>query len=104
MRHLLLKAAAVAAFALAGAVGAAAEPTRVGFSPEPYPPFWTADASGKWTGWEVDIIDALCAEAKLECAYTPIPWDGLIPALTSKKIDMITVSYTHLTLPTNREV
>ncbi|MGE3305690.1 MAG: transporter substrate-binding domain-containing protein [Rhizobiaceae bacterium] len=89
MKKLMLRAAAVAAFALAGAAVASAEPAKVGFSPEPYPPFWSADASGTWTGWEVEIIEAICAEAKLECELTPIPWDGLIPALTTKKIDMI---------------
>ena len=58
-------------------------------APEPYPPFESPDASGKWGGWEIDIIDALCAEAKLECSVTMIAWDGLIPALNSKKIDAI---------------
>ena len=62
---------------------------KVGFSPEAYPPFYSQDASGNWGGWEVEIINAICAEAKLECELTPIPWDGLIPALTSKKIDAI---------------
>ena len=56
---------------------------------EPYPPFTSPDASGKWVGWEVEIIDAVCAEAKLECEVTPVAWDGIIPALTTKKIDMI---------------
>ena len=89
MRNMLIKAAAAAAFAVVGAFAASAEPVKVGFSPEAYPPFWSADASGNWTGWEVEIINAICSEAKLECALTPIPWDGLIPALTSKKIDAI---------------
>jgi polar amino acid transport system substrate-binding protein len=34
-------------------------------------------------------MNAMCAEAKLECVLTPVAWDGIIPALTSKKIDMI---------------
>ena len=66
-----------------------AEPLKVGFSPEAYPPFYVADAAGKWVGWEVDIVKAICAEAKFECELVPIPWDGLIPALTTKKIDVI---------------
>jgi polar amino acid transport system substrate-binding protein len=48
-----------------------------------------ADAAGNWTGWEVEIVNAICAEAKFECELVPIPWDGLIPALTTKKIDAI---------------
>ena len=68
---------------------ASAEPLKVGLAPEPYPPFDSPDASGKWVGWEVEIINAICAEAKLECELTPIAWDGIIPALTTKKIDVI---------------
>jgi len=89
MKNMFIRTVAAAAFAVAGAFAATAEPVKVGFSPEPYPPFFSPDASGNWTGWEVEIINAICAEAKLECALTPIPWDGLIPALTSKKIDAI---------------
>ena len=68
---------------------ASAEALKVGVAAEPYPPFTSPDASGKWVGWEVEIIDAVCAEAKLECVITPVAWDGIIPALTTKKIDMI---------------
>jgi len=82
-------AAAAAVIAASGIAVASAEPLKVGFSPEAYPPFYSADASGAWGGWEVDIVNAVCAEAKFECELVPIPWDGLIPALTTKKIDAI---------------
>lgn len=62
---------------------------KVGFAPEPYPPFAVPDASGQWSGWEIDMIHAVCKEAKLECELAPTAWDGLIPALESGKIDMI---------------
>jgi polar amino acid transport system substrate-binding protein len=81
--------------ALAIAVSAAslsvvqAQEVKVGFAAEPYPPFTSPDASGKWVGWEIDFMEAMCAEAKLKCIPTPIAWDGIIPALTTKKIDMI---------------
>lgn len=81
--------AAAVVLALSSAAMANAEPLKVGFSPEAYPPFYEADASGNWTGWEVEIANAICAEAKFECELVPIPWDGLIPALTTKKIDTI---------------
>lgn len=81
--------AAALVLAASGAAIASAEPLKVGFSPEAYPPFYVADASGNWTGWEVDIAKAICTEAKYECEFVPIPWDGLIPALTTKKIDVI---------------
>jgi polar amino acid transport system substrate-binding protein len=74
----------------AAALGAAqAQEVKVGFAAEPYPPFTSPDASGKWVGWEVEFMEAICAEAKLKCVITPVAWDGIIPALTSKKIDMI---------------
>lgn len=82
-------AAAALLFAASGAAMAQAEPLKVGFSPEAYPPFYVADAAGNWGGWEVEIAQAICAEAKFECELVPIPWDGLIPALTTKKIDAI---------------
>ncbi|TIS07838.1 MAG: transporter substrate-binding domain-containing protein, partial [Mesorhizobium sp.] len=43
-------------------------------------------------GWEIDFIDAVCAEEKLDCVITPVAWDGIIPALTTKKIDLIVSS------------
>lgn len=88
MRTLKIAAAALA-FGVAGSFAAMAEPLKVGVAAEPYPPFTSPDASGNWTGWEIEFQQAMCAEAKLECVITPIAWDGIIPALTTGKIDMI---------------
>ena len=71
---------------------ARADQMRVGVATEPYPPFATPDASGKYVGWEIDIADAICKAAKLDCVITPTAWDGIIPALTSNKIDFIAAS------------
>ncbi|MGX9118290.1 transporter substrate-binding domain-containing protein [Mesorhizobium sp. BHbsci] len=89
MKPFLKTALAATLIALSGAFSASAEQIKVGFSPEAYPPFYSQDASGNWGGWEVDIVNAICSEAKLDCVLTPIPWDGLIPALKTKKIDAI---------------
>ncbi|NUS70182.1 MAG: transporter substrate-binding domain-containing protein [Ensifer adhaerens] len=89
MKKALKVLAVAAAIAVSGGVAASAEALKVGVAAEPYPPFTAPDASGKWEGWEVEFMNALCAEAKLECVLTPVAWDGIIPALTSKKIDMI---------------
>ncbi len=67
----------------------AADKVKVGFSPEPYAPFWVQDAGGNWTGFEVEFIDALFKQMGREYELVPIPWDGLIPALQEKKIDAI---------------
>ncbi|TCV73606.1 amino acid ABC transporter substrate-binding protein (PAAT family) [Neorhizobium sp. R1-B] len=86
----IIKMVALAIAVGAAALGAAqAQEVKVGFAAEPYPPFTSPDASGKWVGWEIDFMEAMCAEAKLNCIPTPIAWDGIIPALTTKKIDMI---------------
>lgn len=89
MKSALKTIALAAAIGLSAISGAAAEQVRVGFAAEPYPPFTSPDASGNWEGWEVDFMKAICAEAKLDCVVTPVAWDGIIPALTTNKIDMI---------------
>ncbi len=71
---------------------AMAETVKVGIAAEPYPPFASPDASGTWTGWEVEMIGAVCKAAALECEVVPVAWDGIIPALTSGQIDAIMAS------------
>ncbi|PVH28591.1 transporter substrate-binding domain-containing protein [Pararhodobacter oceanensis] len=79
--------------AMALTVGSAqADVVRVGIAAEPYPPFTAPDSAGNWVGWEVEIIDAVCAAAELECELTPTAWDGIIPALLSGRIDTIMAS------------
>lgn len=88
MKNILLTASAFAL--LAGT--AMADPVRVGIAAEPYPPFASPDAAGNWVGWEVEIINAVCAAAEMECEITPTAWDGIIPALVSGRIDAIMAS------------
>jgi polar amino acid transport system substrate-binding protein len=82
-----MTAAAVAVLGLTAQAQAAG--LKFGVAAEPYPPFSSKDASGKWVGWEIDLMNALCAEMKEECELTEVAWDGIIPALTSKQIDVI---------------
>ncbi|MEL6747696.1 MAG: transporter substrate-binding domain-containing protein [Pseudomonadota bacterium] len=84
-----LAAAAVCLSAGFVHAGGHSQTVKVGVAAEPYPPFTSPNAAGEWSGWEVDFMKAVCAEAKLECVITPVAWDGIIPALTSKKIDAI---------------
>lgn len=85
----MIKAALLAAAFGASLGVASAQEVKFGMAPEPYPPFASMDSSGKWVGWEIEIMDAVCAEAKLTCVIVPTAWDGIIPALTTKKIDVI---------------
>ncbi|MBK0328342.1 transporter substrate-binding domain-containing protein [Rhodobacteraceae bacterium F11138] len=72
--------------------GAKAEEVKIGIAAEPYPPFAAPDAAGNWVGWEIEIIQAVCAAAELDCAITPVAWDGIIPSLTGQQIDAIMAS------------
>ena len=54
-----------------------------------YPPWNSKDASGNLIGFEVELAQELCAIMKYECTIVEQDWDGMIPALTSKKFDAI---------------
>lgn len=86
------RTALILAAALSFGTLAAAEPVKIGIAAEPYPPFASPDAAGNWVGWEVDIINAVCAAAEMECAITPVAWEGIIPSLTGGQIDAIMAS------------
>jgi polar amino acid transport system substrate-binding protein len=62
---------------------------KFGVAAEPYPPFTSKDASGKWVGWEVDAMNAVCKAMNEKCEIVEVAWDGIIPSLTSKQIDVI---------------
>jgi polar amino acid transport system substrate-binding protein len=79
--------AGVTAIALGAA--AQAQTVRVGIAAEPYPPFTFPDAAGNWEGWEIEIIEAVCTAAELQCEIVPTSWDGIIPALLGQQIDAI---------------
>jgi polar amino acid transport system substrate-binding protein len=73
-----------------GTFAARADDTiRFGVAAEPYPPFTSKDASGKWVGFEVDLMDAVCANLKAKCEIVEVAWDGIIPALQANKFDVI---------------
>ena len=54
-----------------------------------YPPFESVDSSGKFVGFDIDILDAICAEIKAKCTYVNQDFDGIIPALVAGKFDVI---------------
>lgn len=77
------------AFALALGVGAAQADIKVGVAAEPFPPFSMKDSSGQWTGWEIELLHAVCGQMNEKCEIVEVAWDGILPALQAHHFDMI---------------
>lgn len=45
-----------------------------------------------FSGFDIDIANALCAQMKADCTIVSQEWDGMMPALNAKKFDMIVAS------------
>ena len=78
-----------AVLAFSAMTAQADDAVKFGVAAEPYPPFSSKDASGTWVGFEMDLMKAVCEAEKLNCQLVEVAWDGIIPALTEKKIDVI---------------
>lgn len=74
-------------------VSISAETIVVGISEEPNPPFTYRNLNGPWQGFEIDLIDAICKQAKLQCRVKAVEYDELMSSLFNKKIDVIMSSY-----------
>jgi len=95
-RKLHLALAAFAAIGLAGVAHAQAPgwaKIRIGVEAN-YPPFSKMGTDGKYSGFDIDIANALCVAMKAECTMVAQEWDGMMPALNARKFDMIVASMT----------
>lgn len=54
-----------------------------------YAPYEWQDVNGDVVGFDVDLTYAMCDRIQIKCVFIPTDFDGLIPSLQSKKIDMI---------------
>ena len=54
-----------------------------------YPPWNAKDSAGNLVGFEIELAKELCIIAKHECTLVEQDWDGMIPALVSRKFDAI---------------
>ncbi len=59
-----------------------------------YPPFNATNADGSMRGLDIDIGNALCEQMKAKCTWVRQEWDGVIPALITRKFDVIMSSMT----------
>lgn len=57
-----------------------------------FPPYSSVKADGKLYGFDIDIANALCAEMKVKCELVRYDFDGMIPALNTRKLDLIVAS------------
>lgn len=82
--------AALAALFLGGQA-LAADKLRIG-TEGAYPPFNEIDSSGKAIGFDLDIAYALCDRMGAECSVVTSDWDGIIPALNTRRFDFLIAS------------
>jgi cystine transport system substrate-binding protein len=54
-----------------------------------YPPFSFVDESGKLSGFEVELSEALAKELGVKVKLQATPWDGILAALESKRLDAV---------------
>lgn len=54
-----------------------------------YFPFEMIDEKGKIIGFDIDIAQELAKAMKVKLEILPVQWDGIIPALQTKKVDAI---------------
>lgn len=89
MKNLLKVLATGCLFSALASHAMAADKIVFGIALEPYPPFSMKSGNGDWSGFEPELIKALCERMHAQCPLKEVAWDGLIPALQSSQIDVI---------------
>ena len=87
------KAVLLAAFAAVflGGQAVAADKLRIG-TEGAYPPFNEIDNTGTAIGFDLDIAHALCEKMGAQCSVVTSDWDGIIPALNTRRFDFLVAS------------
>ncbi|MGK0185616.1 MAG: polar amino acid transport system substrate-binding protein [Verrucomicrobiales bacterium] len=90
---LLFSAVAASALGLVSCGDSGPEPLRVGMDLT-YPPFEFKDSNGDPDGVSVRLAEALAAELGRPLVVESMPFEGLIPGLSTGKIDLVISSMT----------
>jgi len=85
----LLLASLAACVLCFGGLGLAEEKVYVNGIDFGFPPFAFVDKDGKPTGFDVESLDWIANKMGFKVKHQPMDWDGIIPALLAKKIDII---------------
>lgn len=94
MKNLLTITCIAAALTLgAGPAAARGDHVRIGVN-VPYVPMEYQKPDGSLTGFDIELGNALCEEAGLECSWVEQSWNGIIPGLMARKFDAIMSSMT----------
>jgi len=56
---------------------------------EEFPPITFKDASGNFTGVDIDFANEFAKRAGIKVIFKPVEWDSIIPALISGNIDVV---------------
>ena len=88
MRKQLLTVAICALLSLGFAASAVAAAYINGIDAN-YPPFASVDPNGKPVGFDVDSMDWIAKKMGFTVTHKPMDWNGIIPDLLAKKIDMV---------------
>jgi arginine/ornithine transport system substrate-binding protein len=91
MKKTALFALALAAASLTHAQATEWKKLRIGVEGA-YPPFSEIGPDGKLKGFEIELVQAYCAQMQAQCTLVQQEFDGLIPALQSRKVDAIFAS------------
>lgn len=67
----------------------AAEKTLINGIDANYPPFAFVNEQGVPAGFDVDAMNWIARKMGFAVTHMPMDWDGIIPALLAKKIDMV---------------
>ncbi|MBV1933154.1 MAG: transporter substrate-binding domain-containing protein [Parvibaculaceae bacterium] len=57
-----------------------------------FPPFNFTNGDGQLAGFEVDLVNALCAQMKRDCELIPQEWKSLLPGLAEGRWDLVMAS------------